>query len=83
MSEVIDSLAVGSDVVVQEGQNTPEKIQFRQNVLVLQEGLLDKISKGEIESTLDVHSQRYCHHRKDSQASASELHYEGKGICCY
>jgi hypothetical protein len=53
VTQVIDSLAVGSDVVVQEGQNTPEKIQFRQNVLVLQEGLMDKISKGEIESTLD------------------------------
>jgi hypothetical protein len=53
MSEVIDLLAVEGAVSTQEGQNTPEKIQFRHNVLVLQEGLMDKIAKGEIESTLD------------------------------
>ena len=53
MSEVIDLLAVEGVVSTQEGQNTPEKIQFRHNVLVLQEGLINKIAKGEIESTLD------------------------------
>jgi hypothetical protein len=53
MSEVIDLLAVEGAVSTQEGKNTPEKIQFRHNVLVLQEGLMDKIANGEIESTLD------------------------------
>lgn len=54
MNEVIDLLASGDDIaVVQPGQNTPEKIKFRHNVLVMQQGMLDKISNGEIESTLD------------------------------
>jgi hypothetical protein len=53
MNEVIDSLAVGDVVVVQQGQNTPEKIKFRNNVLVMQQGMIDKIEKGEIESTLE------------------------------
>jgi hypothetical protein len=51
MSEVIDLLAVGG--VAQQGQNTPEKVQFRHNVMVFQNGLMEKIAKGEIESTLE------------------------------
>ena len=54
MNEVIDLIGLSNDVVVvEQGQNTPEKIKFRNNVLVMQQGIIDKIEKGEIDSTLE------------------------------
>ena len=50
----IDLLAVEGDIVeTEQGQNSLQKVKFRQNVLKLQDGLMEMIANGEIESTLD------------------------------
>lgn len=54
MENSVDLLAVeGNLVETEQGQNSFQKVKFRQNVMTFQDGLLDMIAKGEIESTLE------------------------------
>lgn len=54
MEKSIDLLAVEGDVVeTEQGQNSLQKVKFRQNVMTFQNGLMEMIANGEVDSTLD------------------------------
>ena len=54
MEKSIDLLAVEGDIVeTEQGQNSFQKVKFRQNVMTFQDGLMEMIANGEIDSTLD------------------------------
>jgi len=54
MNNAVDLLAVEGDVVeTEQGQNSLQKVKFRQNVMTFQDGLMEMIANGEVDSTLD------------------------------